>query len=159
MGFAPSTMRLSSPSFGNLEPIPSRHSYENENLSPALEWSNPPEGTEQFAILCHDPDAPLVTANGTYGFVHWLMYNIPANVRLLPEGCRDFTVGVNNFSEAGWGGPLPPEGHGQHHYYFWILALGHQHNFPVGLQLWPFLATVENDILGMNRLIGTYQRG
>ena len=28
------------------------------NVSPALEWKNPPAGTKSFALLVHDPDAP-----------------------------------------------------------------------------------------------------
>ena len=74
-------------------------------------------------MLCHDPDAPLVSPGGTYGFVHWVLYNIPASVAQLPEGVQGYTSGQNDFGKRVYGGPMPPEGHGVHHYFFWLLAL------------------------------------
>ncbi|MEM6812297.1 MAG: YbhB/YbcL family Raf kinase inhibitor-like protein, partial [Pseudomonadota bacterium] len=127
-------------------------------VSPELSWVDAPEGSKAFAILCHDPDAPLVSADGNYGFVHWVYYNIPASVTSLPEGDSNYTNGINNFGDQKYGGPMPPNGHGQHHYYFWILALDTDEEIEAGLSLYDFLAKVEPNILGMNRLIGTYIR-
>lgn len=64
-----------------------------------------------------------MAANGTYGFGHWVLYDIPASVTSLPEGVADFTAGRNDFGKPGYNGPMPPNGHGPHHYYFWLLAL------------------------------------
>lgn len=158
MGFALSNIQLKSSAFENLNAIPSKHSNESEDISPALNWENPPEGTKGYAVICHDPDAPLVTPNGTYGFVHWVLYNIPADVTELAEATDKFTQGTNNYGNLGYNGPLPPEGHGLHHYYFWVLALDSETNLKPGLTLWELLETIEANILGMNRLIGTYQR-
>lgn len=158
MGFALSDLKLTSTAFEQAGPIPSKHTGEGEDVSPELAWSNIPEGTKAFAVICHDPDAPLVSANGTYGFVHWVLYNIPGHVTSLAEGTADHTGGKNNFGNVGYGGPMPPNGHGTHYYYFWVLALNDDTPIAEGLDLWQLLAKIEPNIIGMNRLVGTYQR-
>lgn len=160
MGFAFSNdLQLSSSAFGNHAAIPSKHTGEGEDVSPALSWTNAPEGTQSYAVICHDPDAPLISKNGTYGFVHWVHYNIPGSTTAIAQGCDQHTQGKNNFGKPGYNGPMPPEGHGKHQYYFWVLALDSELNLPAGLTLWELLAKVEPHCLAMNRLIGTYQRG
>ena len=158
MGFALSEMQLTSTAFGNLEGIPERHTGEGDDVSPALSWQGAPEGTKSFAVICHDPDAPLIAPGGTYGFVHWVLYNIPADVTSLAEGEAAYTQGKNDFGKSGYGGPMPPNGHGTHQYYFWILSLDSAPDLEEGLSLWEFLARVEPHVTGMNRLVGTYQR-
>jgi len=158
MAFALSSMQLKSDAFDAWQPIPTRYSGEaDKELSPALSWSGAPEGTKAFAVFCHDPDAPLVQ-NGSYGFVHWVLYNLSASTTALEEGTQKGTAGANNFGNTGYGGPMPPEGHGVHQYYFWVLALDADLNLPAGLELADLLSRVEPHLLGMNRLIGTYQR-
>lgn len=158
MGFALSDMQLSSSAFDNHGRIPARHTGEGEDVSPPLAWSGAPQGTRSFAVLCHDPDAPLVKA-GTYGYVHWVVYNLPASTNALEEASDAGTAGLNDFGKGSYGGPMPPEGHGVHHYYFWILALDRDPDLEPGLSLWQFLEQTEPHILGMNRLVGTYSRG
>ena len=158
MGFALSDIQLSSSAFKQGEAIPAKHTGEAEDLSPALCWKNAPEGTKAFAVICHDPDAPLVSANGTYGYVHWVLYNLPADCSSLEEGTSKGTAGKNDFGNTNYGGPMPPPGHGVHQYYFWVLALDSDEDLPPGLTLWEFLAKVESKVIGMNRLVGTYQR-
>ena len=68
MGFALSSMQLTSPAFGNGEAVPARHTGEGSDVSPPLAWSGVPKGTRSLALICHDPDAPLIKS-GTYGFV------------------------------------------------------------------------------------------
>lgn len=152
-------MQLTSSAFQAHGAIPSLHTGEGNDVSPALSWTNAPDGTQAFAIICHDPDAPLVSANGTYGFVHWVHYNIPASTQSIAQGCPHHTNGQNDFGNQQYNGPMPPEGHGIHHYYFWILALDTDKKWDAGLTLWDFLAQAEPHVLGMNRLIGTYERG
>lgn len=159
MGFALSDMQLSSSAFNAGGAIPRKHSGEGEDVSPALSWKHVPEGTRSFALFCHDPDAPLVNEAGGYGFVHWVLYNIPASVRELAQGEHGHGPGKNNFGNAGYGGPMPPEGHGVHHYYFWILALDTETDLPAGLELAELLEKIEPSVVGMNRLVGTYERG
>ncbi|MFB6261306.1 MAG: YbhB/YbcL family Raf kinase inhibitor-like protein, partial [Thiohalorhabdaceae bacterium] len=87
-----------------------------------MSWSGAPEGTQSFALICDDPDAP----GGT--FAHWAVYDIPADVGYLesghsnPQRSSPYKEGVNDMGRASWGGPCPPEGHGTHHYQFRILA-------------------------------------
>ena len=110
------------------------------------------------SVISHDPDAPLISG-ATYGFVHWVVYNIPASVRSFPEGFSGYTEGPNGFGRTTYGGPMPPPNHGTHLYYFWVFALGAELNLEPGLSLWQDLEKIEPHTLGMNRLVGTYSRG
>ena len=158
MGFALSDIQLSSTAFENGGAIPKKYTGEGDAVSPQLKWQNIPEGTKSFAVLCHDPDAPLISASGAYGFVHWSIYNIPGNATELTENCDNYTVGINDFGNKHYGGPMPPEGHGLHRYYFWILALDIDLQLPEGLTQQALLSKLEAHCIGMNRLVGTYQR-
>lgn len=158
MGFALSDMQLTSDAFDQGGAIPKKHTGEGEDVSPALAWQDAPANTKAFAVVCHDPDAPLVSANGTYGFVHWVLYNIPGNVSSLAEGASGYTSGKSDFGKAGYGGPMPPNGHGTHYYFFWVLALDDDAQLEEGLTLWELLARIEPNLIGMNRLVGTYKR-
>ena len=157
MGFALSPIMLRSSTFDPNSLIPIRCSMEGQNLSPQLKWSGAPEGTKSFALICHDPDAPLASP-GSYGFVHWVLYNLPASLSKLPEGATAGTEGVSDFGKPGYGGPMPPPGHGIHHYFFILMALNAELNLEPGLTLWQLMSKVEPHVIGMNRLVGTYQR-
>lgn len=157
MGFALSSMQLSSPAFEANGAIPAKHTGEGVDVSPALSWRDAPDGTKSFAVICHDPDAPLVTP-GRYGFVHWVLYNIPGSATDLAEGTDEHTQGVSDFGKPGYGGPMPPEGHGVHNYFFWLLALDRALDLEAGLGMWDLLREVEPHVIGMNRLVGTYRR-
>ena len=158
MGFALSDMQLNSTAFDNGGAIPSQYTGVGVDVSPALSWTDAPEGTRAFAVICHDPDAPLVTPDGTYGFVHWVLYNIPASTSAIEEGTSEFTKGKNDFGNEGYGGPMPPVGHGRHQYYFWVLALDEEIELDAGLTMWQLLARIEPRLIGMNRLVGTFER-
>ncbi len=158
MGFALSDMKLTSSAFETGGAIPKKHTGEGDDVSPAFSWSGAPDNAKSFALICHDPDAPLVTP-GHYGFVHWVLYNIPGSVNELPEGVDTYTSGKNDFGKTGFGGPMPPEGHGKHHYFFWLLALDKETDLEPGLKLSELLEKVEPNVVGMNRLIGCYTRG
>ena len=100
---------------------------------------------------------PLIKP-ATYGFVHWVCYGIPGSVTELVEDVGDYTCGVNDFGKQSYGGPMPPEGHGTHRYFFWLFALGAEPDLPPGLTMWELLERIEADVIGMNRLMGTYSR-
>lgn len=157
MGFALSKIQLKSSAFEFRGNIPKKYTGEGENISPPFEWTNVPEGTSSFALVCHDPDAPLVSP-GTYGFVHWALYNIPGSVTELPEGTTDYTSGTNDGGGKGYTGPMPPEEHGAHHYFFWLLALNKELDLEPGLTMWQLLEKIEPYTIGMNRTIGVYER-
>lgn len=157
MGFAISNMQLTSSAFEQGGRIPARHTGEGDDVSPSLAWTKVPDGTESFALICHDPDAPLITP-GTYGFVHWVLYGIPATVTGLPDGIGEYVRGTNDFPNMAYGGPMPPEGHGTHHYFFWLFALDSNPDLEPGLTMWQLLERIEPNVIGMSRLMGTYSR-
>lgn len=158
MVFAPTKMQLKSDAFTQDSLIPAKFTGEGEDISPALAWENPPDGTKAFAVICHDPDAPLVSSRGTYGFVHWVLYNIPGDVTHLDEGTDLYTNGITDSGKTGYNGPMPPNGHGLHNYYFWVLALDKAVALAPGLDLWQLLEKIEPHLIGMNRLTGRYKR-
>jgi len=157
MGFALSKLQLNSPAFESGDEIPSKYTGEGEDVSPPLQWTNIPDGTRSFALVCHDPDAPVVSG-GTYGFVHWVLYNIPGSITSLSEGSGEYTKGPNGRNQEGYMGPMPPEGHGTHHYFFWLFALDEDLNLEPGITLWQLLERIDPHVIGMNRLVGTYKR-
>ncbi len=144
-------LRLRSPAFGHHEGIPPRHAGDGEDVAPALEWSGVPDGTRAFAIVVHDPDAPLVD-----GFTHWVAYGIPGDATGLPEGGGDAVTGTNSFGATGYGGPAPPGGHGPHHYYFWLYALDDDLELEPGLDRRALLERIEDHVIEQARFVGTY---
>lgn len=157
MGFALSEMTVTSDSFTSGSAIPKRHTGEGEDISPHLTWSGAPDGAKSFVVVCHDPDAPLLKP-GSYGYVHWLLYNLGAGTTSLAEGTSEGTRGVNDFGDKSYGGPMPPPGHGPHRYYYWVIALDRELDLPAGLDMPSLFARIETHALGMNRLVGTYER-
>jgi Raf kinase inhibitor-like YbhB/YbcL family protein len=147
-------LRISSPALQAEGAIPTRHTGEGEDVSPALEWSGVPEGTAQLALICHDPDAPLAR-----GFTHWVVHGIPASATGIAEGGGGaFVEGVNDFGKPGYGGPMPPEGHGMHHYYFWLYALDAEVDAGPGLSRAELLDRMADHVIEQARLVGTYER-
>jgi Raf kinase inhibitor-like YbhB/YbcL family protein len=144
-------LRIKSPAFEGHKRIPDKHTSNGENVAPPLEWSGAPEGTQAFAIVVHDPDAPLVD-----GFTHWVAYGIPADTTSLAEGGEGPTQGINSMGEEGYMGPAPPGGHGPHHYYFWVYALDENLELPPGLDRRALLEQIEDHVIEQARVIGTY---
>lgn len=155
MGLALSTLKLESRSIRN-GVIPPACSKEGGDTSPHLSWSGAPENTGAFALICHDPDAPFI-ADGAYGFVHWVLYDIPADIAELGEGTDIGVAGVNSYGENGYGGPKPPAGHGQHHYFFVLFALRNKLDLPPGLSARQLLERIEPEVVGINRLVGRFE--
>lgn len=98
-----------------------------KNISPDLEWSNPPPNTKSFAVTVFDPDAPTGS-----GWWHWVVFNIPPSVKNLPADAGEIkaklmpkgaTQSKTDFGTFGYGGPCPPKGDKPHHYYFRVYAL------------------------------------
>ena len=157
MAFKVSKLQLLSPAFETEGKIPVEYTRFADNLSPALEWNNVPEGTLSFALVCHDPDAGLVSANNI-GVVHWVLYNIPGSVTGLPKGVAEYTKGLHSHNKEGYIGPLPPEGHGIHHYFFVLMALNKEPNLEAGLNMWQLLERIAPHVIGTSRLVGTCQK-
>jgi Raf kinase inhibitor-like YbhB/YbcL family protein len=146
-------LAVSSEAFDHHDTIPERHTGDGEDVSPALSWSGVPEGTEAFAVVVHDPDAPLVD-----GFTHWVAYNIPGDVEGLEEGDDNVTHGKHSAGGEGYMGPAPPPGHGSHHYYFWVYALDSDLDLEPGLTRRELIDRIEDNVIEQARLVGTYKR-
>jgi Raf kinase inhibitor-like YbhB/YbcL family protein len=124
-GAAQGPLLVTSPKFANNGPIPDLYTCKGSNLSPPIEWSTPPPGTRTLALIVQDPDAG---EPGQRGFVHWVVYDIPATATGLKEAAKreaDFPrgtrEGLNDARRAGWTAPCPPNG--THHYHFDVYAL------------------------------------
>jgi Raf kinase inhibitor-like YbhB/YbcL family protein len=146
---------LSSRAFTPSAAIPSRHTCDGANLSPALAWSGAPEGTRTFALMLDDPDCP----GGT--FTHWLLCDLPADHSALAEGQRPGgagTPGTNDFGRIGYGGPCPPKGHGGHHYHFRLYALSRPLGLERGFSRADLEAALTGLVLGTAALVGVYER-
>ncbi|MDG6914645.1 MAG: YbhB/YbcL family Raf kinase inhibitor-like protein [Nitrososphaerota archaeon] len=148
-------LKISSTAFEQHGRIPKTYAGDGANKSPPLEWSGAPSGTQQFAIVCHDPDAPL-----PHGFTHWVVYGIPSTTTKLSEGqdASAFVAGVNDTGKAGYLGPYPPNGHGVHHYYFWLFALGSAPSLKPGMARIQLLDAIKGSTLEQARVVGTYER-
>lgn len=123
----PGALKITSPAFDSGEMIPKKYSYHSENISPPLEWSDPPEGTRSFALILFSD--PVMDGGGNW--VHWVLYNIPVETQALPEGVTPDSDGMlpdgsqhfkNSWEELKYGGPNPPHVH-IFKYYFRIYAL------------------------------------
>jgi Raf kinase inhibitor-like YbhB/YbcL family protein len=152
-------MRLESAAFREGEPIPKEHSRDGADSHPALSWPGAPAGSETFALVCDDPDAP----RGTW--VHWILYDVPGTAAGLPAGVAKAgrhpsggAHGTNDFGELGWGGPAPPRGHGLHHYVFRLYALDRKLGLPAGASRPELEAAMKGHVLAEAKLTGTYRR-
>lgn len=137
--------------------IPAQYTCDGQNISPPLQWEGTPRGTKSFAIISDDPDAPVGI------WVHWVMWNIPAEANQLPEGIpqvkklQDGSIqGLNSYPRRGYSGPCPPSG--THRYYFKIYALDRVLDLPADSTNKDLLKVMEGHILAKGSLMGKYQR-
>jgi Raf kinase inhibitor-like YbhB/YbcL family protein len=146
---------VTSPAFAPGERIPKKHAYapEGANISPALRWSGVPKPTKELALLCDDPDAPMAEP-----WVHWVLYKLPPTATGLQEGTAEGIAGVNSWDEEAWGGPLPPKGHGTHHYHFKVFALDAALDLKAGATKADLLKAIKGHVLAQGELVGTYSR-
>jgi Raf kinase inhibitor-like YbhB/YbcL family protein len=147
-------MTITSDAFTAHGAIPKKYTGEGADVSPPLTWSGVPQGAKELALICEDPDAPTAKP-----WVHWVVYKIPPMLSGLPEGARDdLTEGQNGFNQTGYGGPMPPPGHGAHHYHFHLYALDVSLLASPGLTKDQLLAAMQGHILAEGELVGTYER-
>ena len=127
-------MKLHSDSFNHGRPIAPEFAMGavngfGGNRNPHLAWSDAPEGTKSFALLCTDPDAPsdaaLADRDGVEipiehvraDFVHWVMADIPAEVREIAAGSA--SDGISKRGKRNPGGPQGAK-HGLNDYTGWF---------------------------------------
>jgi len=144
--------------FAEGQAIPAKFTGEGVDVSPAVAWADVPEGTKELAIIMDDPDAPT-----SEPWVHWVMYKIPADVKGLAEGAgkpggAEGVQGANTFGNNGYNGPMPPKGHGVHHYHVKVYALDQGVSLGTGADKGALLAAIKGHVLGMGEVVGTYER-
>jgi Raf kinase inhibitor-like YbhB/YbcL family protein len=138
--------------------IPKQFTCDGADISPVLEWGAPPAGTQSFALIADDPDAPVGT------WVHWVIFDMPANLRRLPQnfpkreqagdGSRQ---GQNDFGKIGYGGPCPPGGQ-VHRYFFKLYALDAKLNLKPGATKKEVEQTMQGHVLARGEYMGRYSR-
>lgn len=150
-------IEITSTAFEDGGTIPQQYTCDGPDISPPLRWDAVPEGTQSIALIADDPDAP----SGT--FVHWVLYNLPADVRELSEDlpneqtlANGATQGINDFGKIGYGGPCPPSG--THRYFFKLYAFDTKTDLPPGESKSDLLGAMEGHVLGQGQIMGRYTR-
>ncbi|HMD84047.1 MAG TPA: YbhB/YbcL family Raf kinase inhibitor-like protein [Terriglobia bacterium] len=138
--------------------VPAQFTCSGANISPSLSWNQPPPGTQSFALIVDDPDAP----GGTW--VHWVVYDLPGSARHLPEqvSAGDAMAGggkqgVNDFPANGYGGPCPPPGQ-PHRYFFRLYALDTILDLRAPVRRKNADAAMKGHVLAQGELMGTFGR-
>jgi Raf kinase inhibitor-like YbhB/YbcL family protein len=149
-------LNLSSASFQADGDIPAKFTCDAQGVSPALQWDAPPAETRSFALIADDPDAPTKT------MVHWVLYDVPADARSLPEGmAKDARLpdgsrqGTNDHGTIGYSGPCPPRGV-THHYFFKLYALDSTIDLQPAAGKEDLEQAMEGHILAESQLIGRF---
>ncbi len=152
---------LTSPAFSDGHEIPVDYTCEGGDVSPALKWVGSPVGTQSLVLIVDDPDAPDPAAP-KMTWVHWLLYNLPADCSGLSEAIDHTDLpsgtleGQNDWKRTGYGGPCPPTG--RHRYFFKLYALDStlpDLNKPTKAAL---EAAMAGHILGQTQFLGLYQK-
>ena len=144
---------ITSPAFSAGQMIPAKYTCDGQDISPPLRWGDAPQGTQSFALIADDPDAP----RGTW--VHWVLFNLPAETHELPEKAvppAGSQQGKNSWGRVGYGGPCPPSG--THRYFFKLYALDTTLNLAAGAGKEQLLRAMTGHILAETEIIGAYRR-
>jgi Raf kinase inhibitor-like YbhB/YbcL family protein len=155
------SLTLQSTAFKHQGEIPRRHTCDGEDLSPALSWSGLPDGTRSLVLIVDDPDAPDPAAP-KMTYVHWVLYNLPADSAGLAEGvsAKDLPAGtrqgVNDWGRTGYGGPCPPIG--RHRYFHKLYALDCALPDLGKATKAKVKQAMQGHVLGQAELVGTYHR-
>ncbi|MFT3848960.1 MAG: YbhB/YbcL family Raf kinase inhibitor-like protein [Propionivibrio sp.] len=153
-------MSIASSAFAPDEPIPRLHTCQGRDVSPPLTWAGVPEVAKSLVLIVDDPDAPD-PAHPRLTWVHWLLYNLPADGTGLPEAVKTLPAGtlegINGWKRTGYGGPCPPIG--RHRYFHKLYALDSMLpdlRFPTKAVLED---AMRGHVIAEAQLIGTYIKG
>ncbi|PSO58418.1 MAG: YbhB/YbcL family Raf kinase inhibitor-like protein [Cyanobacteria bacterium QS_4_48_99] len=156
-------MELQSNSFSADSTIPPVYTCDEKGISPNLSWDEPPVETQSLALIMDSSDASKSTHSGQK-FVHWVIYNLPAQTRALPEGLPPGeptleggdSQGTNDFGELGYGAPCPSEG--TQRYSFRLYALDTPLGLEAGATKQELEKAMEGRIVATAELVGQYER-
>lgn len=152
---------VESPVIVQQKTIPVRFTGYGDNVSPPLNWSDVPANTKSLALILEDPDAKREQP-----WVHWLVYNIPADAKGLPEGIgtderlndpKGALQGKNTAGKIGYFGPKPPRGDQAHHYHFQVFALDTTLDLKPGADRNELVKAMSGHVLAAGELVGIYQ--
>lgn len=145
---------ISSPAFRDGEALdPCFTADEEDAVAPPLEWTAPPAGTHELALIVEDPDAPTPEP-----FCHWLVWGLAPQAGKLLEGETPPRVGKNSFQNSEWLLPDPPTGHGPHDYVFQIFALDLPLALMPGAGRKELIESMKGHVLAAAIVTGTYAR-
>ena len=151
-------MKITSSAFTHEGKIPQQFTCEGQDISPDLSWSDAPKETKSFALILHDPDAPRPN-----GFVHWVLYNIPASVTHVNQDVsKNASVpelglqGRNDAGKTAYMGPCPPSG--SHRYFFRLYALRDKLDLGPRATYNEVIAAMEGKIIEQAELMGIYAK-
>jgi hypothetical protein len=158
---APENFTLTSPAFEHESPMPEKYKgrLRGANVSPALNWTTPPEGTAELVLIAQDPDVPIgkpATHALTVG-IDPALDGIPENGLAHPSPVPGVRHGKGAMGKRGWAGPLPPRSHGPHSYVFQLFALDQAVDLPETFTLDQVIAAITGHVIGRARLDGTYE--
>lgn len=119
-------MALTSTAWQDGGMIPAKHTQAGAEVSPPLAWSEVPDGVGSFVLITRDLDTAI--GDGTSDVLHWMLWNIPATTRSLPEGMpplAELPDGTRQISQTGpyYRGPGAPTSGPPHHYAFELYAV------------------------------------
>lgn len=145
--------RLSSPAFDDGEELdPCFTADEEDAVAPPLEWSAPPEGAVEMALLVEDPQGGARQEP----FAHWLVWGLAGQRGKLLEGETPPRVGKNSFGNSEWLPPEPADGDAPHDYIFQLFALDEPLSLMPGASRADLIAAMEGHVIGAAVLTGTY---
>lgn len=147
-------MEIKSNVFGHNQPIPSKYTCDGEDTNPQLSISGVPEGAKSLVIIMDDPDA-IKPAGKIWD--HWIVFNIPANIREIPEGQEPEGVhGLGTSGNYDYHGPCPPDT--EHRYFFKLYALDIMLDLVEGVSKQEVIKTMDGHIIDQAELVGLYNR-
>ena len=158
---APENFTVTSPAFENGAPIPEKYRGRmfGANISPALTWTQPPDGTIELVLIVQDPDIPFgkPAVHALAVGIDPSLADIPENALADPSPIPGLLHGKGAASRRGWAGPMPIRSHGPHTYVFQFYALDQALALPASFTLKHVLAAIAGHVIGRARLDGTYE--
>ena len=158
---APENFTLTSPAFDHEAPIPDKYRgrLRGANISPPLNWTQPPAGPAELVLIVQDPDAPMgkpATHALTLG-IDPALGGLPENALASPSPIPGLRHGKGPLGRRGWAGPMPIRSHGPHAYVFQLFALDQAPRLPDAFTLDQVIAAIAVLAIGRARLDGTYE--
>ncbi|HUT77278.1 MAG TPA: YbhB/YbcL family Raf kinase inhibitor-like protein [Polyangia bacterium] len=152
-------LSVTSPAFGDGEPIPLRHTCDGDGISPPLWIDDLPEKAATLAVICEDRDGPEGDV------VHWVLWGIPADGPGIVEGVpraaepgQGLSQGTAADGEPGYFPPCPPEDDGEHRYDFQVYALDASIGLASGATAAQLCSAMDGHVVAQGSLGGTLER-